>query len=71
MVIDSIFVYHFVDRDLRVEIIVRKEETVENGGIGFEIGDIGTSAFWYWRLTRISSRAGLLFYYFFGDKNSF
>ena len=35
------FVYHFVDPDLRVEIIFRKEGTAENGGIDFEIGDIG------------------------------
>ena len=41
MVINSIFVYHFVDPDLRVEIIFRKEETTKNGGIDFEIGDIG------------------------------
>ena len=44
MVIDSIFVYHFVDPDLKVEVIFRKEGTAENGGIDFEIGDIGTSA---------------------------
>ena len=37
MVIDSMFVYHFVDPDLRVEIIFRKDRTVENGEIDFEI----------------------------------
>ena len=47
MVIDSMFVYHFVNPDLRVEIIFRKEETAENGDIDFEIGDIGTSAHLY------------------------
>ena len=62
------FVYHFVDPDLRVEIIFRKEVTAENGGTDFEIGDIGTSAHCYWRLKNLSSRACLLFYYFFGDK---
>ena len=31
------FVYHFVDPDLRVEIIFRKDRTVENGEIDFEI----------------------------------
>ena len=67
MVIDSMFVYHFVDPDLRVEIIFRKEGTVENGGIDFEIGDIGTSAHWYWRLKKFSYRVPLLFYYSFGD----
>ena len=28
------FAYHFVDPDLRVKIIFRKEETAENGGEG-------------------------------------
>ena len=36
MVIGSIFVYYFIDRELRVEIIFRKERTVESGGIDFE-----------------------------------
>ena len=67
VVIDSIFVYHFVDPDMRVEIIFRKEETSENGGIDFEIGDTGTSVHWYWRLNKISCRACLIFYYFIGD----
>ena len=31
------FVYYFVDLDLRVEIILRKERTAEKGGIDFEI----------------------------------
>ena len=38
------FVYYFVDPDLRVEIIFRKEWTAESGGIDFEIVDIDTSA---------------------------
>ena len=54
MVIDSIFVYHFVDPDLKVEVIFRKEGTAENGGIDFEIGDIDTSAHWSWRLKKIA-----------------
>ena len=33
MVIDSMFVYHFVNPGLRVEIIDRKERTAENGGL--------------------------------------
>ena len=44
MVIDSMFVCHFVDLDLRVEVFFKKEGTAENGGIDFELGDIGTSA---------------------------
>ena len=42
------FVYHFIDPDLRVEIIFRKKTTAENGEIDFEIVDIGTSAHWYY-----------------------
>ena len=42
--------------------------TAENGGVDFEIGDIGTSAHLYWRLGKTSYRACLLFYYSFGDK---
>ena len=38
------FVYHFVDPDMRVEMVFRKDGIAENGGIDFEIGDIGTSA---------------------------
>ena len=41
------FVYHFVDPDQRIEIIFRKEGTVENGEIYFETGDTGTTAHWY------------------------
>ena len=40
------FVYHFVDPDLRIETIFRKEKTAESGGIDFEIVDIDTSAYW-------------------------
>ena len=47
MVIDSMFVHHFVNPDLRVEIIFRKDGIAENGGIDFEIVDIDTSAHWY------------------------
>ena len=38
---------YFVNPDLRVEIIFRKERTAESGGIDFEIVDIHTSAHWY------------------------
>ena len=41
------FVYYFVDPDLRVEIIFRKERTAESGGIDFEIVDTDTFAHWY------------------------
>ena len=47
MVIDSMFMYHFVNPDLRVEIIFRKERTTENRGTDFEIKDIDTFAHWY------------------------
>ena len=38
--------YYFVNPDLWVEIIFRKERTAENGRIDFEIMDIDTSAHW-------------------------
>ena len=38
------FVYYFVDSDLRVEIILRKRSTAESGGTDFKIVDIDTSA---------------------------
>ena len=41
------FVYYFVDPDLRVEINLRKEKTAESGGIDFEIVNIDSSAHWY------------------------
>ena len=41
------FVYYFVDPDLRGEIIFTKETTTGSWGIDFEIVDIGTSAHWY------------------------
>ena len=54
------FVYHSVNSNLRVEIIFRKEGTAENGLIDFEIGDIGTSAYWYWRFKKLSCRVCLV-----------
>ena len=45
--IHSMFLYYFVDPDLKVEIIFRKERTAESEGIDFEIEDTGTSAHWY------------------------
>ena len=44
MIIDSMFVYHFVDPDLRVETFLKTDEAAENGGVDFEIGDISTFA---------------------------
>ena len=41
------FVYYFVDLDLRLETIFRKEMTAESKRIDFEIVDIDTSAHWY------------------------
>ena len=69
MVIDSILVSHFVDPDLRVEIFFEKEGAAENGGVDFEIGDIGTSALLYGgRRTFMQSLSALLFYCFSSDK---
>ena len=52
MVIDSLFVYHLVDPDPRVEIFFEKARAAENEGVGFEIGDIGTFVHLYWRLKK-------------------
>ena len=38
MVIDTMFVYHFVYRNLRVEILFEKERATDRGGFDFEIG---------------------------------
>ena len=43
MAVDTMFVYHFVNPDLRIEKFFEKEEATENGRVDFEIGDIGTS----------------------------
>ena len=45
------FVYHFVNLDLMVEIIFRKKRTAENGGIDFEIVDIDFSGHWYYSMS--------------------
>ena len=41
------FVYYFVDPDLKVETIFRKERTEESARIDFEIVDIDSCAHWY------------------------
>ena len=38
VVINSMFIYHFIDPDLRVETIFEKDEAKENGGVDCEIG---------------------------------
>ena len=70
MVIDSILVSHFVDPDLKVKTFFEKDGIAENGGVDFEIGDIGTFAHLYWRLKKISCRAYLLSCVL-GDKKQF
>ena len=47
MVIDILFVYHFIYPDLRVKTFFKKDEAAENGGVDFKIGDVGTSAHLY------------------------
>ena len=64
----SMFVYHFVDPDQKVKILFEKEGVAENGGVDFEIGNIGTSAHLYYRLKKILYRANLLSYCFYGSK---
>ena len=43
MAVVTMFVYHFVYPDLRVEKFFKKEEATETGSVDFEIGDISTS----------------------------
>ena len=64
MVIDSIFVYYFVDPHLSVEAFFKKDGEAQNGGVKFEIGYVDTSAHLIWRLKKISCRTCLLFYCF-------
>ena len=71
MVIDGIFVYHFLDRDLRVEIISRKEGTAENRGTDFEIWDVGTSAHWFWRLKKFHAEPVCFLLPFWSQKMAF
>ena len=66
MVIDNMLVYHFVDPDLRVETFFKRDDTAENGGVDFEIGDIGTSAHLTVEENFIQILPALLL--FFGDK---
>ena len=42
MVIDSMFIYRFVDPDLRVEIFFKKGRRAENESVDFETRVIGT-----------------------------
>ena len=63
-------VYHFVDPDLRVGTFFQKDGAAENGGVGFEMGDISTSPHLHSRLKKISCRACLFSNCFFGDKKN-
>ena len=69
MVIDSMFVYHCFDPDLRIELFFKIEVVAENGDVDFEIGDIDTSAHLYCTFKKISCRACLLSYQFLVTKN--
>ena len=70
MVIDSMFVHHFVDADLRVETFFETDGAAGNGGVDFEIGDIGTSTHLALEVEENSCRACLLSYCLFGDKKT-
>ena len=58
------FFYHLIVPDLKVETFFEKDEAAENGGAHFEIVDIGSSAYLYWKLKEISCRACLLLNFF-------
>ena len=70
MVIDSMFVHHFVDPDLRVETFFETDGAAENGGVDFEIEDIGTSTRLTLEVEENSCRACLLSYCLFGGKKT-
>ena len=40
IVIDTTFLYHFVDPDLRVDILFEKWGKTENGGVNVEIAGV-------------------------------
>ena len=69
MVINSMFVDHFLDSILRVEIFFEKKRTTKIGGVDFEIGDIVTSAHVYWR--KFHAEPACIFNAFLVTKNSF
>ena len=57
-----------IDPDLRVEAFPEKDAAAENGGVDFEIGDIGTSAHLYWRLKKFLANAGGRIFLFSWDR---
>ena len=67
------FVSHFFDPDLRVEIFFEKEGAAENRGVDFEIEDIGNSVHLYRRMKKLSCKTYLLCFFIvsFVTKNSF
>ena len=50
---NTMFVYHFVDLDLGVEILFEKGEAIEKEGFHFEVRDWSTSARLYWAFKKI------------------
>ena len=42
-----IYVYHFVNPDLRADTFFKRDEAAENGGVDFKIGDLGISVLLY------------------------
>ena len=54
------FVYLFVDPDLRVGTFFAKDGSAANWSVDYEIGDIFTSAHLYWTLKKILCRTCLL-----------
>ena len=63
------FVSHFVGLDLRVEMFFGKERAAENGGVNFELEDIGNSAHLYWSWRNFHANpVSSSFLMFFGDE---
>ena len=68
MVINTIFVRHFVDPDLGVEIFLEKELTIEKEGFGFKIRNRGTSSHLYRGLKKTHTEYACLFVIFLVTK---
>ena len=61
MLIDSIYVYLFVDPDWGLRYSSKKRGAAEKEGIYFEIRDIDTSAHLHWGLKKIHAKPVWIF----------
>ena len=64
LVIDFMLMYHFVDRDLGIEIFFRKERATEKGKLGIETEGTGTCCTLFLKVKKNSQQIWLLFHFF-------